>query len=143
ANAYQAAGRSDDAAKLFREQIKAVPESADPYFLLGLILRGQKKTDEARQAFEKASELAPDNILPVEQLVDLDLESKDFAAATRRAQEQLKKTPNSAAAYYIEGKVYGMKQEWDQAEATLKKAIELDPKFSKAYEILVSTYFAA
>src|SRR5262249_7459666 len=109
----------------------------------GLVLRGQNKTEEARQAFEKASELAPDSILPVEQLVDLDLENKDFAAATRRAQEQLKKTPDSAPAHYIEGKIYGTKHEWDQAEAALKKAIDLDPNFSKAYEILISTYFVA
>lgn len=143
ASAYQAVGRFDDAAKLFREQIKAEPKSADPYFLLGVVLRGQKKSEEARQAFEKASELAPDNILPVEQLVDLDLESKNFASAIRRAQEQLEKTPNSAAAHYVEGKIHALRGEWEQAEAAFKKAIDLDPNFSKGYELLISTYFAA
>src|SRR4029077_9701523 len=57
ANAYQALGRLDDAAALFCEQIKTAPQSPEAYFFLGLILRQQEKADEARQAFEKTSEL--------------------------------------------------------------------------------------
>src|SRR5205823_10586158 len=119
----------DDAAKLFREQINAATVSADAYFLLGMVLRGQRKNDEARKAFEKASELAPDNIISVEQLVELDLAAKDIPSAFRRAQEQLQKNPNSAAAYFVEGKIHAMTGQWDQAEAAFKKAIDLDPKF--------------
>ena len=43
-----------------------------PYLLLGLILRQQNKIDEARKAFENAQRLAPENLLAVTQLVDLD-----------------------------------------------------------------------
>jgi tetratricopeptide (TPR) repeat protein len=144
ADAYQAVGRLDDAANLFRDQIKGEQQSAaDPYFLLGTVLRGQKKNSEARQAFEKAVELEPDNILAIEQLVDLDLESKNFPLAERRVQQQLEKNPSSPAAYFVAGKVNTAQGQWDKAASAFQKAIDLDPKFSKAYELLISTYFAA
>ena len=51
---------------------------------LGLTLRQAKRNDEARQAFEKAAQLAPDNLWPVDQLVELDLLDKHFDAARQR-----------------------------------------------------------
>ena len=65
--AYEAAGRLDDAAALYRRQIEAWPSSAHPYNLLGAILLQQQKIEEARQMFEKALELAKDDLAPLEQ----------------------------------------------------------------------------
>ena len=48
---------------------------------------------EARQAFEKAAELAPDSLWPVEQLVELDLLDKHFDAARQRIRRQFQKNP--------------------------------------------------
>ena len=90
ADAYRALGRLDDAAAVFREQIKASPQAALPQLFLGIILRQQKKIDEARAAFEKASvKLARRNDLTiVEQLIDLDLSASNYEAAMQRVQSQ-------------------------------------------------------
>lgn len=142
ADAYRAAGRFDDAASIFREQIKVSPNAAEPYFFLGVIEQQQKKTDEARQSFKKALELAPDNVLAIGQLIDLDLQEKDFPAAMRRVQEQLEKHPEIAGLRLLEGKVEMAKADWAKAEAALKKALEMDPNLGPAYEMLVSVYLA-
>jgi Uncharacterized enzyme of heme biosynthesis len=60
----------------------------------------------------------------------------------QRVQSALQKTPNSALLYVIESKVYVAQREWDQAEATLLKALTLDPNYSPAYDLLISTYVA-
>ena len=136
-------GRLEDAAAVFREQIKISPQSSQPYLLLGLILRQQNKIDEARKAFENAQRLAPENLLAFSQLVDLDIESRDFATALQRVQAELQKTPQSPAAHFLEGKVYAAQGQWDRAEAALLKTLELDPNSSSAYDLLISTYVAA
>lgn len=143
ANAYQTLGRVDDAAKLLREETKAAPQSADAYVALGLVLRQQKKDDEARQAFEKAAELAPDNVNAIDQLVEMDLAEKRYEAAAQRAEQQLKKQPDAAFSHYLEAKVYmahGGLRDSAQAEAALRKALELDKNFTPAYQLLVTVY---
>jgi tetratricopeptide (TPR) repeat protein len=143
AQAYQALGQLDDATAVFREQIKASPQSSQPHFLLALVLREQNKIDEARQAFESVQRLAPDNLLAFGQLVDLDIQSKDFDAALERVRTQLKKTPESAGVHFMEGKVYAAQSKWDYAQAALLRALELDPNSSSTYYLLLSTYLAA
>ena len=141
--AYRSVGRLDEAIAVLRQQITVTPQNAQAYYLLGVILRQQGKTDEARQAFERTLQLAPDNLLPIDQLVGLDIESNDFKSAMQRVQSALQKTPNSASLYVIESKVYVAQREWDQAEAALLKALTLDPNSSPAYDLLISTYLAA
>ena len=143
ANAYKALGRLDDAAAVFRQQIKSTPESADAYMFLGLILRQQGKNDEARQAFEKVSEMAPDNLNSIDQLVEMDLADKRYDAAEQRVKAQLQKHPNTAGIHFLEAKIHVARatpQDWANAEAELKKAIELNPNFTLTYELLVSVY---
>jgi tetratricopeptide (TPR) repeat protein len=142
AGAYQSLGRLDDSAAVIREQIKSSPQVADGYFRLGLILRQQNKTDEARKAFEKALELSPGNLPSIDQLVELDIAKKNFEGAMQTIQPELQKTPASAGAHFLEGKIYAAKGELDRAEAALVKALELDPNFSSAYELLITSYVA-
>ena len=73
AAAYGSLDRFDDAAVVVSEQAKLAPRDPQAQMALGLTLRQAKRNDEARQAFEKAAELAPDSLWPVEQLVELDL----------------------------------------------------------------------
>ena len=82
AAAYGSLDRFDDAAVVTRGASQGSRRS-DPQaqMALGLTLRQAKRYDEARQAFEKAAQLAPDNLWPVDQLVELDLLDKHFDAA--------------------------------------------------------------
>lgn len=140
--AYRALGRFDDAAAIIREQIRASPQSADPYLRLGLILRQEKKNDEARKAFEDALELAPDDISVVEQLVELDISEKKFKAALDRVERKLEKEPNSAGAHFLNGKISAAEGESGRAVAALRQALDLNPNLSGAFDLLISTYIA-
>ena len=140
--AYMAQGRIDDAISLFREQIKASPQDPVAYLRLGLILRRASKLDEARKAFEEAQRLAPENPIALTQLVDLDIQNKAFGAAVERIKAELQRSPQSSVLNFLEGKVYAAQGEWNRAESSLTHAIELDPNFSSAYGLLITTYLA-
>src|SRR4029077_18183689 len=75
-SAYSSLDRFDDAAAVMVEQARLSPRDPQPEMVLGLIFRQAKRNDEARQAFEKAAQLAPDNLGLIDQLVDLDLMNK-------------------------------------------------------------------
>jgi tetratricopeptide (TPR) repeat protein len=143
AAAYQSVGQLDDAAGIFRELIRVSPENPRYYLGLGLILRDQGKITEARTAFEKAQQLQPENMAAVQQLVELDILSQDFNSASQRVSHQLEKSPRSADAHFFEGKIYAAQGQWDRAEAALLKVLELDPSYSSAYDLLISTYIAS
>ena len=143
ADAYQTVGRSEDAASLVREQITKTPQDSQSYLILGVILRKQKKNDEARKAFEKALDLNPENVVAIDQLADLDLEARAFSAVHQRADALLQKEPKSAPAYFIHGRSYVIEKNFEAAEPALRKAIELDSNLGAAYNLLVAIYVEA
>ncbi len=103
----------------------------------------QNKQLDARQAFEKAAELAPENPSSLEQLVNLDIDAKAYEAGHQRVNQVLQKQPNSAALYYLQGKLYSAERKFDLAQAALLKAIDLDPNFSRAYDLLIRIFSRA
>src|SRR5438105_4930703 len=143
AEAYRALGRPDDAVAIVREQIKRSPQNAASYFLLGVILQQQNKVTEAREALEKAAQLAPDNPSSLQQLVELDIASKNYAAGHHRVDEVLQKQANSAVGYYLRGKLYLSEKKFDLAQTALLKAIDLDPNLSSAYDLLAPAFLYA
>ena len=112
------------------------------HFLLGLLLKEQKKNEEARKAFEKVHELNPDYAAATDQLIDLDIANKDFDGAMRKAQQELSRAPNAAVSHYLVGEVQTAMRSWDQAESSMSKALELDANFARAYDGLISIYVA-
>ena len=142
AAAYGSLDRFDDAEAVIGDQVRLAPQDPQIHTALGLTLRQAKRNDEARQAFEKAAELAPDNLWLVDQLVELDLLDKHFDSARQRIHRQFQQTPDLPAAHCLEGKVLIAEEKWDLAAAELKKTLQLDPNFSAAYDLLVQTYVA-
>jgi tetratricopeptide (TPR) repeat protein len=142
ATAYGSLDRFDDAAVVIQEQAKLTPNDPQPQAVLGLTLRQAKRYKEARDAFEKAAQLAPDNLAVLHQLVELDLLDKHFDAARQRVRRQFQKNPDAPVAHFLDGKILCAEGKWDSAEAELQKAIQLDPNFSSAYDLLVRTYLA-
>ncbi len=142
AEANQLLGRLDDAVKVIQEHIASAPQDSQSYFFLGLLLREQKKNEEARKAFEKVHELNPDYAAATDQLIDLDIANKDFDSAMRKAQQELSRAPNEAVSHYLVGKVQAAMRSWDQAESSMSKALELDANFARAYDGLISIYVA-
>jgi tetratricopeptide (TPR) repeat protein len=142
ATAYGSLDRFDDAVVVLQEQARLAPQDPQPQAVLGLTLRQAKRYKEARDAFEKAAQLAPDDLAVLNQLVDLDLLDKHFDAARQRTQRQFQKNADAPVAHFLEGKILAAEGKWDAAEAELQKTLQLDPNFSNAYDLLVQTYLA-
>ena len=143
ATAYGTLNRPDDAAAVLLEQARLAPQDPQPQIALGLTLRQAKRYDEARRAFEKAAQLDPGNLMPLSQLVELDLLESHFDAARQRIRGHFEKNPDAPAAHFFEGKTLAAEGKWDAAEAEAQKTLQLDPNFSSAYDLLVQTYVAA
>lgn len=143
AAAYRSLGRLDDAAAVIREQIRLSPDNSQLYLLLGLIERLQNKNAEARKTFEKALELAPENLTVLYQIIDLDISEKNFPTALEGVRQLIKKKPDTAVAGLLEGRIYAGQGDWDRAEASLLKSIELDADATSAYDLLIAAYIAA
>src|SRR5439155_12475503 len=139
-SAYNSLERFDAAAVVLQEQARLTPQDPQPEIALGQTLRQAKRNDEARRAFEKAAEITPDNLFPVDQLVDLDLLDKHFDAARQRIRRQFQKTPDSPAAHFFEGKILAAEGKWDSAEAELQRMLQLGPNFSSSYDLLTKPF---
>lgn len=143
ANTYVALGRFDDAEATLNKLAADAPQNPQIYLLLGVVQRQQNKVAEARASFAKAAELAPDDLNILFQVVDLDIQQKDYDGAHKKVRDQFQKTPGSAPTQLLESRVFAAQQDWDHAEASLLKALEIDPNFSSAYDLLISTYVSA
>jgi tetratricopeptide (TPR) repeat protein len=142
AAAYGSLDRFDDAAIITGEQANLAPRDPQAQMAFGLTLRQAKRNNEAREAFEKAAELAPDSLWPIDQLIELDLLEKHFDAARERVRRQFEKTPDSPASHFFAGKIFVAEHKWDLAQAELQRTLQIDPNFAGAYDLLVQSYLA-
>ena len=139
-NAYLAANRPDEAETELNNLLIDAPKDPDVYLSLSGLHRQQNKLDAAAADLAKAREVAPDNLDILFQSVDLDLQQKDDEGAFKLVRAQLQRTPDSAPVHFLEARIYTEQKDWDHAEAALLKTLELDPKFSSAYDLLISSY---
>jgi tetratricopeptide (TPR) repeat protein len=138
--AYDLAGRNDDAINAYQQAVAAKPDNASYYNNLGNVLGRSGKIDEARAAYQKSAELDPPNAALAWRNFGISLYQ---AGRMQEAVEPLQKSaqidPKNAQTYYLLGACLiasaDYKQVGDKMEVTLKpgtveayqKAIELDP----------------
>jgi tetratricopeptide (TPR) repeat protein len=139
--AYDLAGRNDEAINAYQQAITAKPDNASYYNNLGNVLGRMGKIDEARAAYTKSAELDPPNAAMAWRNFGISLYT---AQRMTEAVEPLKKSveidPKSAQAWYLLGacmvadpsiyKTVGDKIEVTPKPGTVEayqKAIELDP----------------
>ena len=138
--AYELAGRNDDAINAYKQAITLKPETASYYNNLGNLLGRTGKIDDARTAYTKCAELDPPNAALAWRNFGISLYQ---AGRMQEAVEPLKKSleidPKSAQTHYLLGACLvasaDYKQVGDKVEVTLKpgtveayqKALELDP----------------
>ncbi len=167
AGAYLAQSDPDDAVAVYRRMMVSFPTNYDVPFLMGMVLAQQDKTTEARQAFTKTLELAPDYFPALEKLVDLDLQAKQYAVAADRVAKAIAAHPKAPDPWLISAKIHvaqamnyvsktsgknpgaarpklgqvpAAQPDVKQAEAALHKAIQLDPNSRVAYLLLAQLY---
>jgi tetratricopeptide (TPR) repeat protein len=138
-DAYDVAGRPDDAANAYRQAVALKP-TPGYYNNLGGILGRNNKIDEAMAAFQKSAELDPPNAAQAYRNAGITLYN---AGKMKEAVEPLKKAteldPKSAQAWYLLGAALvgamEYKQKGDKMEVVVQpgtveayqKAVELDP----------------
>jgi tetratricopeptide (TPR) repeat protein len=138
--AYDLAGRNDEAINAYKQAVAAKPDSASYYNNLGNVLGRTGKIDEAQAAYQKSAELDPTNAALAWRNFGISLYQ---AGRMQEAVEPLQKSasidPKNAQTYYLLGACLvasaDYKQVGDKMEVTLKpgtveayqKAIELDP----------------
>jgi tetratricopeptide (TPR) repeat protein len=138
-DAYEAAGRPDDAANAYKQAVALKPTAAY-YNNLGGILGRAGKTPEAMEAYQKSAELDPTNAAQAWRNAGITLYN---AGKMKEAVEPLKKAteidPKSAQAWYLLGAslvgAMEYKQVGDKMQVVVQpgtveayqKAVELDP----------------
>jgi tetratricopeptide (TPR) repeat protein len=138
-DAYESAGRADDAANAYKQAVALKPTAAY-YNNLGGILGRAGKTQEAMDAYQKSAELDPPNAAQAWRNAGITLYN---AGKMKEAIEPLKKAtdidPKSAQAWYLLGAsmvgAMEYKQVGDKMQVTVlpgtveayQKAVELDP----------------
>ncbi|MES2466660.1 MAG: tetratricopeptide repeat protein [Verrucomicrobiota bacterium] len=140
AAAYQAQGRLDEAADVYRGQIARDDKQPGPHFMLGMILRQQGKGTGALASLQKAQSLAPKDQTVTFQLIELDIERKDFETAHRRAAEQETHHPGSWTVPFLQGKVFSAEGKWDEAEKSLLASLALQPDSLTIHNLLLDGY---
>jgi len=139
-DAYDTAGRNDEAIQAYQNAITAKPDVPGYYNNLGNVLARSGKIDDAKTAYEKSASLDPPNAASAWRNFGISLyNANKLGDAVEPFQKSVALEPNSAQTWYLLGAslVYKMttKRVGDKDEVILapgtveayQKAVELDP----------------
>jgi tetratricopeptide (TPR) repeat protein len=138
--AYDLAGRNDEAINAYQQAVAAKPDNAGYYNNLGNVLARAGKIDDAKAAYAKSAELDPTNAALAWRNFGISLyQVGRMTDAVEPLQKATQADPKNAQGWYLLGACLvasaDYKQVGDKMEVTLKpgtveayqKAIELDP----------------
>lgn len=138
--AYDIAGRNDEAAQAYQQAIAAKPDDPGYYNNLGNVLARAGKIDDARAAYTKSAELDPTKAATAWRNFGISLYNANrLGDAVEPLQKSAQIDPNNAQTWYLLGaslvykmtiKKVGDKDVPEFAPGTIEayqKAIELDP----------------
>ena len=139
-NAYLRKRNLSGATKTFDELTKIAPNNPVAYTQLGRILLIQKKENDAMAMFEKALSLQPNYIEPLQYIIAVYMNKKEYRKAFDRAASQLQASPNNPFLYNMLGNLYEANRDLANAEVYLKKAIDLKPELPALHASLANFY---
>lgn len=138
--AYDTAGRNEEAAQAYQQAINAKPDVPGYYNNLGNVLARAGKIDEAKAAYAKSAELDPPNAATAWRNFGISLYNANrLGDAVEPLQKSAELDPKNAQTWYLLGaslvykmtvKKVGDKEVPEFAPGTIEayqKAIELDP----------------
>jgi adenylate cyclase len=129
-----------------RAERTPTPDSMDLYFQgMSWFNKGRNPADtaRARDFFEHALALDPDNLDAAIGLADADVraatsyfaddKAERLASVEARLNRVLSQSPNNVLAHYLMGRVYGQTNRLSQAIAESERALALDPNLAAAH----------
>ncbi len=128
----QAAAARADLAKA----IQIAPQNPVGYSAMGTFLKAQGKNQEAQQYYEKGLELDAGNIESLAGTTSILTQEKQYGKAIERVQAQLLKAPTNDAMYALLGGLQIGNRDMSAAEASLQKAVQLNPSNLDALMLL-------
>ncbi|MCC7009082.1 MAG: tetratricopeptide repeat protein [Acidobacteria bacterium] len=131
----------EEAAREVALLLTRYPKSPEVKYEAGLAALSRGDTAAAYRYFEHARQLAPDYTRPLIELIKLDLKAARPALARQRADDELRKAPDSIELLLIAGNTHAMVDP-SAAERLLRKVLELDASNITAYQSLATLFLA-
>jgi tetratricopeptide (TPR) repeat protein len=125
-----------DAESDLQRAAQLAPDSSLPYARLAALRVLQKRYADAEKLYERALDRDPNYVEALNGVVQLDVNSKQLPKALARALAQAAKEPQNSGYQVTLAKLYAELTQWDKAEASAQKAVELDGSDLDAIEIL-------
>lgn len=138
------AERDWSAARTAAEELKRLrPDSAEGYYLAGLVAHDEKRLDDSERNLERALELRPAGRDILAALTRFTLEQGRNSQAIARLVQSLEHDPNNAQLLDLLGETYLQSKDLAHATQTLNKAVAADPASWVAQRDLAQVRLAA
>jgi tetratricopeptide (TPR) repeat protein len=134
--AFMELSKFDDARQQFAHYVEIRPGDPSGHCALGMTLAALERSEEARAQFERSIALAPAQTESYYRLGLLDLNSRDYDAATQDLRHVLDHEPNDAAALTALGKVEFGQKHYSEAVSLLQQAISNADSLPEAHYYL-------
>jgi len=126
-----------EAIRLYQTAVKEDPNFPNAYYMMGICYRKLDDFDNAKTALKKAIELDPKFVMAYEALGNLYSTTGEQELAINSYNAVITSIDDKAdKSYFGLGNVYYEKKDFPKAIEYLKKAVEIDPKYSTALNIL-------
>ncbi len=116
------------------------PGDPTPNNNLALVALAENKPEEALASFENALQVDATNYAALNGMITQYARSKELPKAHARVDQALSAYPNVAWLHFLKGQVYGYEGNGSAAEASLRRALELDPNYLPAYSSLAALF---
>lgn len=138
-NAESALHNYTSAKQAFEQYVKENPNSAEGPLRLGFLALAQKQNAEAEKQFQQCLSLNPKEHQAIGGLVAIRLNEKQGEKAIQIVQQHLQ-SDQSPVLYNMLAGVYAALAQYPQAEAALKRSLELDPQNFTTHSTLGALY---
>jgi tetratricopeptide (TPR) repeat protein len=129
------AGRYADAERCYREVSESDVQYPDALVMLGFVLREQGRTNEAREILERAVRIA-DASADAHYLLGSVLAADEKALALASCKRALTLNPGMVVAQQCLSRLWLDTEQFEQAEASYRREIELTPEHFGPYHML-------
>lgn len=124
----------------FRNVLQIDPNTAEPYYYLGVINESKQEWRNAFSYYEKAVELDPGSIRARLKLGTFYVLSANYDKAAEQADQVLAREAENLDALAIKAAILVKQEKPDEGVALLKEILEQDPGHKHAVNLMVSLY---
>lgn len=138
---YSRVGRHREAVKLLQQVVDKRPDNVIPLIDLGNALLGAGKVAQARQAFDRAFAIDPQNAKAVLGLAQADYDQGEWAAAMQHAQHAMTVGGATFPVVWLLGRAAQLSGQMDEANRAFQRADQLMEKYIESTADKPEGYF--